>query len=119
MTATTTPMNYICTKNSDGSLRTFFIDHNEKTQFDSTIKSFIYSNDLNFRPGVLVRSSLEYAKVDNNLVIKLVKHPKITITFDSTMVCTYWSKHWLLERFLNICRRETICYYTLNILWIL
>ena len=52
------------------------------------------------------RSSLEYAKVDNNLVIKLVKHPKITITFDSTMACTYWGKRWLLERFVEYLQKR-------------
>ena len=52
------------------------------------------------------QSSLEYTKVDNNLVIKLVSNPKTTITFDSTMVCTYWSKHWLLERFVEYLQKR-------------
>ena len=30
---------YICTKNSDGTMTTLFIDHNEKIQFDTAIKS--------------------------------------------------------------------------------
>ena len=98
---------YICTKNSDGSMNSFFISQNVKMQFDSLIKSFIYSKEPNFRSGILSRSSLEYNKVGDNLVINQTPNPKITITFDEGMLCKYLSQHWMMERFVDYLQKRT------------
>ena len=104
---------YISTKNSDGSMNSFFISQNEKMQFDSFIKSFMCSNDVNFRCGAFPQSSLEYTKVDNNLVINQISRPKNTITFDGDMLCKYWSQHWLLKRFVEyLQKRASMLIYT-------
>ena len=97
---------YICTKNSDGSMTTFFIEQNEKKQFDSALKSHIFSGDPNLLPEGLPQTSLEYAKVDENLVINQVSNPTKTITFDKTMIYTYWGKNWMLERFVEYLRKR-------------
>ena len=87
-------------------MNSFFISQNEKMQFDSFIKSFMYSNDVNIRTGMSPQSSLEYNKVGDNLVINQTSNPKITITFDNTMACAYWGKRWLLERFVKYLQKR-------------
>ena len=102
---------YICTKNSDGSMTTFFINQHEKKQFDSALKYHIFSdikyNDvphLDFEE--LPRTSIEYAKVDDGLVINQIQNPTKTITFDKTMIYSYWRNCWMLERFVEYLRKR-------------
>ena len=112
---------YICTKNSDGSMSSFFIDQKDKNQFDSAIKSYIYSEDYqNLRTEERTTFSIEYVKVDENLVIRQDSDPKNSITLDKTMVYAYWGKHWLLERFkLYLQKRIAMLQYSEYILDIL
>ena len=87
-------------------MNSFFIRQNEKIQFDSFIKSFMYSKDVNIRSGMSPQSSLEYNKVGDNLVINQTSNPKITITFDGPMLCKYWSQHWMMERFVEYLQKR-------------
>merc|ERR1712082_289202 len=52
------------------------------------------------------QSSLEYAKVDENLIIKQVSNLKNSITLDKTIVSAYWGKQWLLERFVEYLKKR-------------
>ena len=97
---------YISTKNSDGSMNSFFISQNEKLQFDSFIKSFMYSNDVNIRSGMSPQSSLEYNKDGDNLVVSQTSNPKTKITFDGPMLCKYRSQHWMMERFVDYLQKR-------------
>ena len=87
-------------------MTTFFIDHNEKIQFDTAIRSYIHSRGINFRSEVKPQSSLKYAKVDENLIIKQVSNLKNSITLDKSMVSAYWGKQWLLERFVEYLKKR-------------
>ena len=101
---------YICAKNRDGSMTTFFIDQREKKQFDSALKYHIFSDVKFNREGIdfeeLPRASLQYTRVDENLVINQVRNPTKTIAFDRTMIYNYWGKCWMLERFVEYLRKR-------------
>ena len=94
---------YICVKNSDDSLNTFFMDSNGRQQFESALVSFIQTDDPNLLPqsDLLAQTSLEYSKVDGNLVINEVLNPTKMIIFDNAMIYSYWDKKWVLERFIE------------------
>ena len=101
---------YICTKNRDGSMTTFFIDQREKKQFDSALKYHVFS-DIKFNgQGIdfeeLPRGSLEYNKVAENLVINQVRNLAKKIAIDRTMIYNYWGKCWMLERFVEYLRKR-------------
>ena len=101
---------YICAKNRNGSMTTFFINQREKKQFDSALKYHIFS-DIKFNgQGIdfeeLPRGSLEYNKLGENLVINQVRNPTKTIAIDRTMIYNYWGKCWMLERFVEYLRKR-------------
>jgi len=109
---------YICVKNSDDSLNTFFMDSNGKQQFESALESIVQTGDPNLLiqskglvctsyPNLLIQSkgvvctSLRYSNVDGNLVINdPLNHSKMVI-FDDAMIYSYWDKKWVLERFIE------------------
>ena len=93
---------YICTKNSDGSMTSFFMDDNAKHQFESSLVSYIQSNDPNilWKSEGMGQTSFEYTKVNGNLVINQVSYLTKMITFDNDMIYSYWNKKWELERFI-------------------
>lgn len=101
---------YICAKNRDGSMTTFFIDQREKKQFDSALKRHIFS-DIKFNGEGLdleesSRASLEYTKVDEDLVINQVRNLAKKIAIDRAMIYNYWAKSWKLERFVEYLRKR-------------
>ena len=91
---------FICVKNADNSLNTFFMDSNSRQQFESSLVSFIENGGLNWSEG-LGQSSLEYSRVNDHLVIKDMLYPRKMVIFDDTMIYSYWSKKWELMRFVE------------------
>ena len=105
---------YICVKNIDDSMNTFFMDNNGRQQFESALVSFIQTGDPNLLPQSqeLMQTSLEYGKTDGNLVIKELLNPTKMIIFDNAMIYSYWNKKWVLERFIEylLKKRDMIHY---------
>ena len=105
---------YICVKNSDGSLNTFFMDSEGKQQFESALESIIQSGDPNLltQSKGSVRTSLQYNKVDGNLVINEPLNPTKMIIFDDAMIYSYWDKKCVLERFIEyLLKKRDIIHY--------
>ena len=105
---------YICVKNSDGSLNTFFMDSEGKQQFESALESIIQTGDPNLliQSKGLVRTSLQYSKVDGNLVINEPLNPTKMIIFDDAMIYSYWDKKWALERFIEyLLKKRDLIHY--------
>ena len=99
---------YICVKNSDNSMNTFFMDSIGRQQFESALVSFVQTTDPNLllQSDGLGQSSLEYSKVDGNLVINEVLCPTKMIIFDNAMIYSYWGKKWTLERFIEYLQKK-------------
>ena len=105
---------YICVKNSDDSLNTFFMDSNGKQQFESALESITQSGD----PNLLIQSkglaptSLQYINVDGNLVINDPLNPTKMVIFDDAMIYSYWNKKWVLERFIEyLVKKKAMIHY--------
>ena len=109
---------YICVKNSSDSLNTFFMDSSGKQQFESALVSFIQRGNPNLSPqsDKLVHTSLDYSKVDGNLVIKEILNPTKMIIFDNAMIYSYWDKKWMVERFIEyLLKKRDMMHYCQHI----
>jgi len=79
-----------------------------RQQFESALVSFVQTTDPNLllQSDGLGQSSLEYSKVDGNLVINEVLCPTKMIIFDNAMIYSYWGKKWTLERFIEYLQKK-------------
>ena len=105
---------YICVRNIDDSMNTFFMNSNDKQKFESALMSFAQTGDPNLlsQSDELVHTSLEYSNVDGDLVMNEVLNPTKKIIFDNAMIYSYTEKKWVLERFIEylLKKRDMIHY---------